>query len=131
MPWARRPSLAGALRNVRELDHEREHHFVILVDGTVAGIAGLNLAEDRLSGELQYWVRSDLTRRGVATEAGRQLVVLAGELGLAKLTLWAGRDNLASRRVAEKIGFRHLGPREGRMEGGLGQFQAEDYELVL
>ena len=35
----------------------------------------------------------------------------------------------ASRRVAEKLGFTHLGPLDWRPEGGLGDFAAESYEL--
>lgn len=40
-----------------------------------------------------------------------------------------GRENAASRRVAAKLGFSHIGPLEWRPEGGLGDFAAESYEL--
>lgn len=43
----------------------------------------------------------------------------------------AGRENQASRRVAKKLGFEHLGPLDWRPEGGEGDFDAESYELPL
>lgn len=45
------------------------------------------------------------------------------------MTLWAGRDNAASRRIAEKLGFTHIGPLGWRPQGGAGHFDAESYEL--
>jgi hypothetical protein len=48
-----------------------------------------------------------------------------------RLTLWAGRENTASRRVATKLGFKHIGPLDWRPEGGLGSFDAESYVLEL
>ncbi len=69
---------------------------------------------------------------GLATEACQRLVTWAGPaLGVGRLTLWAGRENSASRRVAEKLGFVHIGPLPWRPEGGVGDFDAEAYELPL
>ena len=54
---------------------------------------------------LGWWVRTTMTRRGIATAAAR-LVAQAGfeDLRLASLAVYANFDNTASRRVAEKIG---------------------------
>ena len=93
------------------------------------GVAGLNRGGSDAA-ELHYWIRTDHSGRGMTTEAARALVEWAErELAVGRLTLWAGRDNHASRRVAEKLGFRNLGPLDWRTEGGLGQFDAESYEL--
>ena len=110
---------------------DRVFHFAVVDRATrlALGVAGLNRA-GRDSAELHYWIRTDHAGRGLTTEACRALVAWArDELGLARLTLWAGRDNLASRRVAEKLGFRHVGPLGRRPEGGMGDFPAESYEL--
>ena len=95
------------------------------------GVAGLNRNGDG-SVELHYWIRSDRAGRGLTTEACRALIAWApGALGVRRLTLWAGRANTASRRVAAKLGFAHLGPLDWRPDGGLGTFDAESYELSL
>jgi RimJ/RimL family protein N-acetyltransferase len=137
MPWAREPSIARTLvmtqRAPRDWLEDRAFHFALVEreTGDVLGVAGLNReAED--TAELHYWIRSDHARRGLTTEASSRIIDWArASLGLSKLTLWAGRDNQASRRVAEKLGFTHLGPLDWRPEGGQGDFAAERYELQL
>lgn len=135
MPWAREPTLEGNLamtaRDERAWQEDRVYHFAVIEkeNGDVLGVAGLN-REGADAAELHYWIRSDRAGRGLTTEAGFALVEWArDELGLTHLTLWAGRENHASRRVAEKLGFTHLGPLSWRPEGGMGDFDAESYEL--
>ena len=137
MPWARTPTLEGTLamtqRDERAWQDDRVYQFVFVdkASGDVLGVAGLNREGDDAA-ELHYWIRSDRANRGLTTEACRALVDWArSELRLRRLTLWAGRDNAASRRVATKLGFSHIGPLEWRPEGGLGDFAAESYELEL
>jgi len=137
MPWARDPSLESnlrmAARDEKAWRDDRVFQFVVLDEhsGLALGVAGLNREGDDAA-ELHYWIRTSHTGRGLTTEAGRALVAWArDELKLRRLTLWAGRDNAASRRVAEKLGFVHVGPLGWRPEGGLGDFDAESYELVF
>jgi RimJ/RimL family protein N-acetyltransferase len=136
MPWALNPSLEGTLAHTHEdvADWSAGRHFQFALiardDGAVLGVAGLN-TERTHAPELHYWIRSDRAGRGLTTEAGRALIAWAWDaLHADRLTLWAGRDNLASRRVAEKLGFRHLGPLSWRPDGGMGDFDAESYELL-
>jgi RimJ/RimL family protein N-acetyltransferase len=135
MPWARDPSLEGTLALARRDEQawldDHVFHFAVIDRETarVLGIAGLN-RDGTDAAELHYWIRTDHAGRGLTTEACRALVEWArDELRLSGLTLWAGRENLASRRVAEKLGFTHVGPLGWRPEGGLGDFPAESYEL--
>jgi len=137
MPWAREPALEGTLamteRDEKAWSEDRVYQFAILDRSTrrPLGVAGLN-REDGETAELHYWVRTDHAGRGLTTEACRALVAWArDELGLKRLTLWAGTENAASRRVAEKLGFVHAGPLGWRPEGGRGDFSAEAYELRL
>jgi RimJ/RimL family protein N-acetyltransferase len=137
MPWAASPTLEGgrlrAAEGERDWSAGREFHFALIEreSGDVLGVAGLN-AEGADAYELHYWIRTDRAGRGLTTEAGRALIGFAREsLRARRLTLWAGRDNGASRRVAEKLGFRHVGPLGWEPEGGLGPFPAESYELPL
>ena len=135
MPWARHPTLQSTLeltqRDERLWRDDRVFHFAIIEreSGEVVGVAGLN-REGADAAELHYWIRSDRASRGLTTEASQALIQWArDELRVARLTLWAGRENHASRRVAEKLGFVHLGPLSWRPEGGMGEFDAESYEL--
>ncbi|HEY1421403.1 MAG TPA: GNAT family N-acetyltransferase [Candidatus Dormibacteraeota bacterium] len=134
MPWAREPTMEGSReltrRDVREWAAGHVFHFAVVEreTGTILGVAGLNREGD--AAELHYWIRTDHAGQGLTTEAARALVTWARlHLGVSRLTLWAGRDNHASRRVAEKLGFRHIGPLDWRPEGGEGDFDAESYEL--
>ena len=74
----------------------------------LAGACGLGR---RPSGsvELGYWIARPFWGRGLATEAGRQLVAIARTLGLARLEASHFLDNPASGRVLEKLGFQPTG----------------------
>jgi RimJ/RimL family protein N-acetyltransferase len=137
MPWAREPSLEGTRHQTESSEHawsaDEEYHFCVIEPATrqVLGVAGLN-RDGAGSAELHYWIRSDRSGQGLTTEACRALIDWAPRaLAVRRLTLWAGRDNTASRRVAAKLGFAHLGPLDWQPEGGHGQFPAESYELLL
>ncbi|GIU91483.1 MAG: N-acetyltransferase [Acidimicrobiia bacterium] len=57
-------------------------------------------------GEIGYWVRSDATSGGIATEAAEALLDQGfGVMRLHKITLRIAVGNRASERVAEKLGF--------------------------
>jgi ribosomal-protein-serine acetyltransferase len=90
--------------------------FVILEgDEVIGGIGCHRRPLVRDIGEIGYWLRTDRTGRGYATEAAGALVGWGFDvLGLARLELRAGVANVASQRVAERLGFQ----REGRLRRG-------------
>jgi RimJ/RimL family protein N-acetyltransferase len=54
---------------------------------------------------LGWWVRTGKTGKGIATAAGRLVAQAAFEdLHLSSLSIYTNANNIASRRVAEKIG---------------------------
>lgn len=86
--------------------------FAILVDGRFCGQLSISnvVRGALLSAWIGYWVSSDITGRGVATAA----VALGvdhcfGPVGLHRLEATVRPENLASRRVLEKLGFRQEG----------------------
>jgi len=92
------------------------YNFAVLAEGEVAGTIGLHtpMAARRI-GEVGYWLRTDRTGRGYATEAGKAIVSFGFEtVHLARLELRAGVENRPSQRVAERLGFRQ----EGRLRRG-------------
>jgi ribosomal-protein-serine acetyltransferase len=82
--------------------------FAILADDRIAGSCGINRVnlQDRVA-NLGYWVRSTCTGQGVASVATRKLLAWAFEhTDLNRIEIVAAVGNLASQRVAEKVGAR-------------------------
>jgi RimJ/RimL family protein N-acetyltransferase len=84
--------------------------FAIEVEGVVAGSIGFTLNSHGYRGHVGYWVAAPARGQGICTRALRLLVRWAlTELELQRLELITDPDNLASQRVAEKVGFRREG----------------------
>ena len=93
---------------------ERDDEWSFLIvdqNDTVLGSCGIHRLDLKNGvGELGYWVRTQSTRQGIATDATRQLCRWAlSEAGLRRIEILASVENVASQRVAEKAG----GIREG------------------
>ncbi|MBM4381919.1 MAG: GNAT family N-acetyltransferase [Deltaproteobacteria bacterium] len=89
-----------------------ELNFVIESDaGRFLGGCGLNdFTPGGPRANLGYWVRSSATRGGVASAAARRLAAWAWEsTNLVRLEVLVAVGNLASLRVAEKIGAQREG----------------------
>jgi RimJ/RimL family protein N-acetyltransferase len=59
--------------------------------------------------EMGYWIARPHWGRGLATEACRALIEIAGTLGIARLEGSHFIDNPASQQVLEKLGFEAVG----------------------
>jgi RimJ/RimL family protein N-acetyltransferase len=74
----------------------------------IGGIGAREYDEDVV--EVGYWVRADRRGQGVAPRALRLVTRWAiEELGAGRVQLITAPDNVGSRRVAEKVGFRREG----------------------
>lgn len=75
-------------------------------DGTILGSCGLNRIEhDNGTANLGYWVRSSAVRNGVATRATQLLRDWAfANTALHRLEILVAAENVASQKVAEKLG---------------------------
>jgi RimJ/RimL family protein N-acetyltransferase len=124
-PYTEEDALAfvgGASRSLPEYAVP-EHSFAVTVDGSLAGAIGLRVDSMNRSGRIGYWVAAPSRGRGVCTRALRLLSKWAlEELELQRLDLITDPENLASQRVAEKVGFRregvlraHLRHQDGRI----------------
>jgi len=99
----------------RELRNEREAGvqywpFFLLDSGDFVGCCGLkpHHVEPDLY-EFGFHLRFDFWRRGYATEAGAAVLAHArAALGLSRLVAGHHPENLASKRVLEKLGFTYL-----------------------
>ncbi len=98
-------------RAEREWREGRECHFSIRHEGKIAGnVSLMRVAETFRSSEIGYWMRTDLCGRGLMTEAASAAVSYGfDEMDLHRIELHAGLENVASIRVAEKLGFQREG----------------------
>ena len=61
-------------------------------------------------GEIGYWIRSDMTGKGVGTEVTARAVQIGfDELGCHKIVLRIAVGNVASERIAQRLGFTYEG----------------------
>jgi RimJ/RimL family protein N-acetyltransferase len=120
-PYTRKHAAEFVDRSARTWKQGTDAPFVI-VDAETRELLGA-IGVHRFGGEndgpeVGYWLRREARGRGIATRALRLVTDWAGkELG-ARLLLQADVRNLASRRVAEKAGFRFVG--EGKPPPGCG-----------
>jgi RimJ/RimL family protein N-acetyltransferase len=111
IPWVPRPytgdDAEAYLRECLESGDER-HPFAIEDAETreLLGSIDMRLDGQRIRGHIGYWVAELARDRGVATRALRLLAAWGQEgLELQRLELITDPDNVASQRVAEKVGF--------------------------
>lgn len=101
---------ADALAFIRGEVRPDEHSLAIVLDGKVAGGIGLGVNAHDYRGTVGYWVAAPARGQGLCTRALRLLSQWALEdLELQRLELLTDPENLASQRVAEKVGFQREG----------------------
>ena len=124
----------AALEWIRDEFVPGSESFVLLdrPTGAIVGAAGLKpLIEPDLFVELGYWVRTDMTGRGIATRATRLLARHAIETrGAQRVELYISAENPASCRVAEKAGATHEGVLRARLLLGGRHHDAHLYSIV-
>ena len=99
-----------ALSYVRGEVNPEERAFAIAVDDVASGSIGLRMNAHGYRGSIGYWVAAPVRGRGVCTRALRLLSRYAlDQLELQRLELITDPENVASQRVAEKVGFRREG----------------------
>ncbi|HUR87011.1 MAG TPA: GNAT family N-acetyltransferase [Solirubrobacteraceae bacterium] len=124
LPWAyTQPEALAWIR--RQHDHRTSATAVVLavthaVDDVALGSVSLGrFSDDGRQAELGYWLLPGARGRGLATTAAHVLCAWGFEhLGLARIELAILPENVASRRVAERLGAAFEGVRPGRHEEG-------------
>jgi RimJ/RimL family protein N-acetyltransferase len=111
MPWChsnyqRNDAEAWIEATIAGREAKTMYDFAIIADGKYVGGCGINHINwmDRTA-NLGYWVRTPVTRRGVATMAAREVINWAfAETTLNRIEIVSACKNIASQRVAEKLG---------------------------
>jgi ribosomal-protein-serine acetyltransferase len=106
--------------------------FALLLEGDAVGTIGLHEFDRTLEqAELGYWLRTDLGGRGLMTEAARAVVGFGfGDLSLHRIELHVAPGNVASLKVAERVGFRREGLLRDGSRGADGWHDAYVYGLL-
>jgi len=119
MPWADRydeQSAAGYLRECQaQWASGDAYAYAIIVDDQIVGSAGLHNRVGEGGLEIGYWVHSDWTGRGIATDATAALTDAALALpGINRVEIYHDAANAASGRIPAKLGYARLGERPPR-----------------
>ncbi|MDH4116955.1 MAG: GNAT family N-acetyltransferase [Acidimicrobiia bacterium] len=119
LPWAHpgydRDEAAAYVRDSTQSWREgRAFDFAIRPldddDGHIGNISIWQVTRMGRAGEIGYWIRSDRTGLGIATEVTARVMALGFErLGFHKINLRIAVGNKASERVAAKLGFTREG----------------------
>ncbi len=100
-----------------EAGSDREFGILDATSSEVLGCVGINqFNRVHNFANVGYWVRTSRVGRGVASAAVLSIAGFAfGELKLSRIEIVAQVDNVASRRVAEKVGCRFEGIARNRV----------------
>lgn len=115
LPWAHsRYSRMDAVNFIKDSNRAwreaRAYDFAIRrpadADHHVGNVSVWFVSRGFRSGEIGYWVRTDETEDGIATEVAREALAIGfNELAMHRIILRIAIGNRASERVAEKLGF--------------------------
>ncbi|HEY7876395.1 MAG TPA: GNAT family N-acetyltransferase [Actinomycetota bacterium] len=136
MAWAVEPTKDGVRdfleRAAAGWRDAADRHFTIFTDGEATGQCSLHKFDQLAnSAEIGYWIRSDLCGSGVATEAAAALVRYGfDEMKVHRIELRAGTGNVASNRIAAKLGFRIEGVARAAGFGAGGHYDMNVYGLL-
>jgi ribosomal-protein-serine acetyltransferase len=119
MHWADGYDQDRAAEYLRECEEEwasgSAFAYAIIIGDRIVGSAGLHNRVGERGLEIGYWVHSDWTGRGIATDAAAALTAAALALpGVDRVEIHHDVANLASGRIPAKLGYARLGERPTR-----------------
>ena len=109
---------------------DRSVPCVIRADDRVVGCASLALDAYLGQASLGYWIDAEHEGRGIVRRAATALVDVAWERGSARVEIRTGIDNVRSRGLAERLGFRHEGTLRAALPLGPRRVDVAVYGLV-
>lgn len=127
LPWARDNDLEATRRfvadSLQKFAHGNGFDAGLVVDGELAGVLSLHYINHVVGRtELGYWLAARFEGRGVMTRAVRGLLpLLFEEYRLNRIEIRCHPENVRSRAVAERLGFRYEGTLRAMHAGGDGE----------
>ncbi len=128
MSWAAKPPTHASVREMivranAEFDANQKWNYGLfeVASGRCVGSSGLRRGDVPDELEIGYWVRTDRTGRGYASQAASILTSAAFDapLGIARVRISMDETNVASANVPRKLGFHFEGAlrREAKTPG--------------
>lgn len=111
LPWPEFTKAVSDSRDFIELMLKRrgnneEYGYGIKYDESIVGHISLMHLNDSQSPEIGYWIAKEYSGKGITTLAARALTDFGiNELGLDTIIIRADPNNIASNKIAEKIGY--------------------------
>ncbi|WP_010632855.1 GNAT family N-acetyltransferase [Sporolactobacillus vineae] len=116
LPWVDGTATAEDTKSFIKLSlrnhaNGRGMDFVILLDGLIVGIAGINLINwTNKTAEIGYWLGEHYQGRGIMTKTASALTDYAfKQIMLNKVEIRAAAQNQKSRSIPERLGFKMEG----------------------
>ena len=114
LDWAATSNRTGvkafAKESAQNWKRDLAYVFVITLNGEVIGVIDLRRGSAPDTAEMGYWMAQDHSGKGYMTEAAKALIEFGfTHLGLHRVALFAGTQNIGSQKVAEKAGFQREG----------------------
>jgi len=93
---------------------DKAYHWCIYFEKKIIGLASLIDVKRQIRtwtinrAELSYWIGTDFQSKGFATEASKAIVEFGfNKLKLHKIIIAHAEENVESKRICEKLGFKH------------------------
>lgn len=131
-PEDTRPFLEASMAEAKE-EPRTQYEMGIEMSGRIVGACGLRLKKRKpWEAEMGYILRRDLWGRGLMTEAVNLLLDFGfGELELHRICATHDPDNLASKRVMEKVGMQYEGRHREDMRTNKGEWRDSELRSIL
>lgn len=100
------------IQSILEVPSEvREHTFVVLYEGSFAGLTGFRDTDrSNRKTEIGYWLSEPFQHKGIITQAVKALIAFAfDELAMNRIQIRCAVGNEPSRRIPLRLGFRREG----------------------
>jgi RimJ/RimL family protein N-acetyltransferase len=116
MPWSvhepqtldQKIELLRGFRAQFDCDEDYVYGIFDLTEQRVLGGTGLHARHEEGAREIGYWIHTDHTDKGLATEAAAAMTRVGFELlGLDRVEIHCAPANARSARVAKKLGYAH------------------------
>ena len=103
----------------------------VFIDGRYVGGVGLTPDGFGISAEIGYWIDSEHEGRGLVTRSVQALIDIGfGEIGVNRIVIRAGVENLRSRAIPERLGFVFEGVERGGGRGTTGYHDLNVYSML-
>lgn len=103
----------------------------VFVDGRYVGGVGLMPDPYGIAAEIGYWIDSEHEGRGLVTRAVGALIDIGfGEMGVNRIVIRSGVENLRSRAIPERLGFVFEGVERGGGRGTDGYHDLNVYSML-